>query len=361
MLDRLQFVEDVDRKSPLSADMLEIKVKAVGANFRDVLVMLGRMDQTTLGFECAGVVTRVGIGCTEFQLGDQVVGCNFDSYRTYARLHKAATIRVPSGMSLSHAAAIPTNFVTAWHALSFIANVQPGETALIHSAAGGTGQAAVQVAQYLGANVIATVGNAEKKRFLMDRYGIPESHIFSSRNTNFAAGIRRLTKGQGADVVLNSLSGEGLVASWESIAPYGRFLEIGKRDILSHGRLDMYHFARNVTFSAIDLALVVQERPHLIGKALHALIPLISTGILRVSEPLRVYGIEELERGFRTLQGGQSSGKVVFEMRDHDVIDVCFSPFSRYFGLLLTGDRPSLTLDHLIPSTPTPPISLLGA
>lgn len=340
MLDDLQFVEDTDRKFPLPEDMIEIKVKAVGANFRDVLVMLGRMDQTTLGFECAGVVTRVGSSCTDFQVGDQVVGCNSDSYRTYSRLHQAATIRIPQGMTFSVAAAIPTNFVTAWHALAFVANVQPGETVLIHSGAGGTGQAAVQVAQYLGANVIATVGNAEKKKFLIDRYGIPDSHIFSSRNTHFVAGIRRLTNGQGVDVVLNSLSGEGLVASWESIAPYGRFLEIGKRDILGHGQLDMYHFARNVTFSAIDLALVVQERPHLIGKALRALMPLMSAGILRVSNPLRVYGIDELEKGFRTLQAGQSSGKVVFEMRDNAIINVFFSPFSKYFGLLLTSYRP---------------------
>jgi NADPH:quinone reductase-like Zn-dependent oxidoreductase len=327
MLDGLQFVEDVDRKAPLPADMLEIKVKAVGANFRDVLVLLGRMDQTTLGFECAGVVTRVGKECTDFQVGDQVLGCNFDSYRSYARLHQAATIKVPSGMSFSHAAAIPTNFVTAWHTLVSIANVQSDETVLIHSAAGGTGQAAIQVAQYLGANVFATVGNAEKKTFLMKRYGIPESHIFSSRNTDFAACIKRLTSGKGVDVLLNSLSGEGLVASWECIAPYGRFLEIGKRDILAHAQLDMFHFARNVTFSAVDLALVVQERPHLIGKALRALMPLVSAGTLRVSEPLRVYGINELETGLRKLQGGQSSGKVVFEMRDHDVIDV-FSPLS---------------------------------
>lgn len=330
MLDDLHFIEDNSRASELPSDKIEIKLKAVGANFRDILVLLGRMDQTTVGFECAGVVTRVGEDCTGFQIGDHVAGCDFDTYSSYARLHSAAAVKLPTGMSFAEAAAIPTNFVTAWHAFSAIANVQPGETVLIHSGAGGTGQAAIQIAQHLGASVIATVGNPQKRAFLMEKYGIPESHIFSSRDTQFAAGVRRLTKGSGVDVVLNSLSGDGLVASWECIAPYGRFVEMGKRDILGHSGLDMYHFARNVSFTAIDLAMVTHERPHLIGKALRAVMPLISEGILHVSSPHKVHGIGELETGLRALQGGQSSGKVVFEMREHDIVDVSVPYLPRF-------------------------------
>lgn len=331
MLDNLHFVQDATRSSSLPSDKIEIKVKAVGANFRDILVLLKRMDQTNIGFECAGVVTRVGKDCLNFQVGDHVAGCDFDTYSSYARLHGDAAVKLPEGMSFTEAAAVPTNFVTAWHAFASVANVQHGETVLIHSGAGGTGQAAIQVAQYLGANVIATVGNAEKKAFLMEHYGIPETHIFSSRDTKFSAGVKQLTKGRGVDVVLNSLSGEGLVASWECIGPYGRFVEMGKRDILGHSSLDMYHFVRNVTFSAIDLAMITHERPHIIGKALRAVMPLIDSGVLRISAPHRVYGIGEVERGLRTLQGGQNSGKVVFEMRDHDLIDVIYPQF------LMTG------------------------
>lgn len=325
MLDDLHFIEDKSRGSELPPDKIEVKVKAVGANFRDILVLLGRMDSTTVGFECAGVVTRVGTNCTGFQIGDHVAGCDFDTYSSYVRFHSAAAVKLPTGMSFAEAAAIPTNFVTAWYAFSMVANVQPGDTVLVHSGAGGTGQAAIQIAQYLGATVIATVGNAQKRAFLKERYGIPESHIFSSRDTKFAAGIRRLTNGAGVDVVLNSLSGDGLFASWECIAPYGHFVEMGKRDILGHSGLDMYHFARNVSFTAIDLAMVTAERPQIIGKALRAVVPLMSEGILHVSSPHKVYGIGELETGLRALQGGQSSGKVVFEMREHDVINVSYT------------------------------------
>ncbi|KAL4784902.1 hypothetical protein BJX76DRAFT_367291 [Aspergillus varians] len=326
LLDSLHFVKDTDRGTPLPDHMMEVKVKAVGVNFRDLLVLLGRMDQTTVGFECAGIVTRVGADCANFNVGDHVVGCEFDTYRSYARLQRDTAIRIPEGMSFTDAAAVPINFVTAWHALSALANVQPGEIVLVHSAAGGTGQAAVQVAQFLGAKVIATAGSAQKKKLLMDLYGVPETNIFSSRSADFAAGVKALTNGQGADVVLNSLSGDLLTASWECIAPYGRFIEIGKRDIMGHSPLDMYYFARNVTFSAVDVALMVKERPRLVGRALAAVMPLLSSGALRISSPNAVYGIGEMEAGLRVLQGGQSSGKVVVEMRDDDMVRAIPTP-----------------------------------
>ncbi|KAL4910615.1 hypothetical protein BDW74DRAFT_184453 [Aspergillus multicolor] len=320
LLDSLHFIEDTDRQLPLPDHMMEVKVKAVGVNFRDILIMLGRMDQTTVGFECAGIVTRVGADCGDFRIGDRVVGCEFDMYRSYARLQKDTAVRIPDGISFTEAAAIPINFITAWHALVALANTQPGEKVLIHSAAGGTGQAAVQVAQYFGAEVFATVGSVKKKQLLIDQYGIPKSHIFSSRNRDFVAEVKRLTNGQGADVILNSLSGDALTATWEIIAPYGRFIEIGKRDILGHRPLDMYHFERNVTFSAIDVAMMVKERPVLVGRALRAVVPLIASGGLRLSSPHMVYGIGEMETGLRSLQGGQSAGKVVLEMRDADLV-----------------------------------------
>ncbi|KAL4931816.1 type I polyketide synthase [Aspergillus undulatus] len=320
LLDSLHFIKDTDRATPLPDHMMEVKVKAVGVNFRDLLVMLGRMDQTTVGFECAGIVTRVGADCGDFKVGDRVAGCEFDTYRNYARLQRDTAVRIPEGISFTDAAAAPINFVTAWHALSVLANVQPGETVLIHSAAGGTGQAAVQLAQFLGANVIATCGSPQKRKLLMDLYKVPETHILTSRSTEFVAGVKHLTNGQGADVVFNSLSGDLLTASWECIAPYGRFIEIGKRDIMGHNPLDMYYFQRNVSFSAIDVALMVKERPRLVGRALRAVMPLIASGDLRVSRPTTVYGIGEMEAGLRVLQGGQSSGKVVIEMRDTDMV-----------------------------------------
>lgn len=112
---------------------------------------------------------------------------------------------------------------------------------------------AVQIAQLVGAEIYATVGSEEKKRHLMDIYGIHEDHIFYSRNANFAQGIKRMTQGKGVDVVLNSLSNDLLMASWDSVASFGRFVEIGKRDIYSHAKLPMFQFRKNACFGAVDL------------------------------------------------------------------------------------------------------------
>lgn len=328
LLDTLHFIEDNRTCQPLHPDELEVQVQSVGLNFRDLLIALGRLDQHSPGSECVGIVTRVGENCSGFQVGMRVGSCCLDSFGTFARINHRAAARIPDGVSFQVAAAVLVNYTTAWYAFNNVAHVQPGETVLVHSGAGGTGQAAIQVAQYMGAVVYATVSTTEKKQFLMDRYGIHAEHIFSSRDVTFAQSIRRLTAGRGVDVILNSLSGEALAASWECIAPYGRFVEIGKRDIYARGQLQMFHFARNATFSALDIAAMTLERPDLVRETFESFFPLIEEGILTPPEPLSVYGVSELESVFRHMQTGKNMGKVVVEMRPDDMVQVSGAPSS---------------------------------
>ena len=220
LLDTLYFSEDSVASQPLAPGELEIKVESAGVNFRDCLTALGQIDAISLGSECAGTVSRVGPGC-ELQIGDRVSACFANTFKTFARGPEACTIRMPDNMPFTEASAIPVIFVTAWHALHDLARIQPGESVLIHAAAGGTGQAAIQVAKIAGAVIYVTVGSDEKKELLMSKYNLPEDHILYSRDVSFAEGIMRLTNGQGVDVVLNSLSGEKLIASWECIAQVG--------------------------------------------------------------------------------------------------------------------------------------------
>lgn len=215
-LDSLEFLEAVPAQS-LASGELEIKVESTGVNFRDCLTALGQIDTKMLGVECAGVVTRAGSGC-EYAPGDRVVSLCTNSYQTYARASIHCVTKLPDGLSFAEASALPVVYCTAWIALHETARLQPGESILIHASAGGTGQAAIQVAKYLGAEIFVTVGSDKKKKLVMDLYDIPEDHIFFSRNTSFAQGIMRTTNNRGVDVVLNSLSGEGLRGSWECIA-----------------------------------------------------------------------------------------------------------------------------------------------
>ena len=217
-LNSLQFLEDVMPRKPLAPGEIEIEVKAAGANFRDCLTALGQIDTKILGSECSGIVSRIGDGC-EFRKGDHVTALFVNSFSTYARGPAHCAARIPDGMSFAEASALPIVFLTAWYALSEVARLQREETVLIHAGAGGTGQAAIQVAKHIGVDVYVTVGSNEKRSLVMTEYDIPEDHIFYSRNQSFAQGIMRMTDNRGVDVILNSLSGAGLIASWECIAP----------------------------------------------------------------------------------------------------------------------------------------------
>ncbi|KAI1144939.1 hypothetical protein F4825DRAFT_467740 [Nemania diffusa] len=322
-LNKVHFVEDnVERSTELNPYEIEIHVVSTSFSFREVLIAQGRLNQRTLGTECAGIVTRCGEHCEDLDVGTRVASVCLDSFKTFARVDCRSAVRIPNNIPFSTAVAIPFNFATAWYSLKEVARVSPGETVLIHSAAGATGQAAIQIALHLGAVVFTTVSTEKKKKFLIDHYGIQAEHIFSSRETAFSGGIKRLTQGAGADVVLNSLSGEGLAASWECIAPYGRFIELGKKDITSHSKLAMSFFEKNVTFRAVDIAAMSLERPQVVRKALEDVLPLVESKALRPAEPLQVFGISEMENAFRTMQSRDNMGKVVVELRPEDIVNV---------------------------------------
>ena len=216
-LGSLQFreLQSVDH---LAANEIEIEVRSTGVNFLDCLTALGQVDSKDIGAECAGVVTKVGSRC-HFAPGDRVLCLATSTYQTYARTLEDCAAKVLDGLSLTEASALPVVFCTAWVALYDTARLQQGESVLIHAGAGGTGQAAIQIAQYIGAEIYVTVGSDKKKRLVIDTYRIPEDHIFFSRNGSIAQGIMRITQGRGVDVVLNSLAGERLRASWECVAP----------------------------------------------------------------------------------------------------------------------------------------------
>jgi len=321
LLDSMEFVEDELVNESLAPHEVLIEIHAIGLNFKDCLTVLGRIDSDVLGSDCAGIVARVGEECQEFQQGDRVFACVLNSYRTFARANSSQVIKMPDAMTFAEGASIPTAFLTAYYSFHEVARLRKHESVLIHAASGGTGQAAIQIALDIGAEVFATVGSLSKKQLLMEIYKIPEDHIFYSRDTSFADGVRRMTQGRGVDVVLNSLSGNGLVASWECIAPFGRFIEIGRRDIDARGSLPMYYFIRNASFSGVDLTSILQ-RGLLGGKMLKQIVLRIESGTAKPPHPLHVYPLAEIKQAFRFLQSGKSSGKIVLEVTKHALVPV---------------------------------------
>jgi SAM-dependent methyltransferase len=197
LLDTFLFEEDMLYYEPLPEDWVEIQVKAVGLNFKDVLVAMGNLNENKLGVDVSGVVTRVGSAVSAVNVGDRVMTSSCNTFATFVRFPVQGVIPIPDDMSFEEAASMPLIFLTAYYALVTVGRMQPGETILIHAAAGGVGQAAIAIAQHIGATIYATVGSQEKRRLLLDQYGIPEERIFSSRDTSFAKGILRATNGSG--------------------------------------------------------------------------------------------------------------------------------------------------------------------
>ncbi|KAF2969750.1 hypothetical protein GQX73_g3806 [Xylaria multiplex] len=325
MLDTLRFVEDErfthrgDHKSTPGLEEVEIEAKAWPISFRDVFIALGRLGQEGLGFECAGIVTRAG-AAANFQPGERVCMVVPGCMRTYPRAAAECVFRIPDSLSFHDAVAAINPGMTAYQALVNIAGLKRGEKVLIHSGAGSTGQMAIWLAKQIGAEIFVTVGYEEKKNLLMKLFGIPATHIFYSRNQSFAQGIMRETGGRGVDVILNSLSGDKLVASWECIAPYGRFVEIGKMDINSNASLPMAYFAKNVSFSAVDIYHISQTDLGLTRQLAQTVIDLIAKGEASCPTPLHRYPVTQIEQAFRYMQSGKNTGRIIIDVdRDHEV------------------------------------------
>lgn len=308
-LDTLYFDDETDQ--PLGDDEIEIQIAATGMNFKDVVIAMGQLPSPYLGIECSGVVSRTGTNVSSLSIGDRVCAMPGGAYGTFTRCPATSAAKLPEDMSFEVAASIPVVYCTAYYALIELGRLAKGERILIHAGAGGVGQAAIQLAQMIGAEVFTTVGSADKKQLLMESYGVPEHRIFYSRDTSFGSAIRAATDGEGVDVVVNSLAGEFLRETWDCVAHFGRFIEIGKRDITSNTRLEMAKFSHNSTFSSIDLTVLAAERPKLMGRIFEAVMKLLAFGAVKPIQPISVLGISQLESAFRSLQSGKTTGKLV--------------------------------------------------
>ena len=225
------YLKPEDENPTIGPREIAVVVKAAGLNFRDVLNAMGLYpgDAGLLGGECAGIVQAVGSDVTEFKAGDQVLGISPGCFASHAVGPAELFTLMPPKLKFTEAAAIPIVFSTAYQALIHLAKINAGEKVLIHAAAGGVGLAAIQIAQQVGAEIYATASSQEKHAYLRS---LGVNHIYNSRTLDYADEILRDTQGQGVDIVLNSLSGEGFIAKTVSACHQeARFVEIGKRDI----------------------------------------------------------------------------------------------------------------------------------
>jgi len=320
---------------------LEFEVFTVGLNFKDVLFALGVLpippgQELRLGFECAGKVTAVGEGVKNFKIGDNVLGLCTPCFLEYVTRPIHSLAKLPQGISFEEAATLPMPYMTAYYSLVKKADLQKGERVLIHSAAGGVGLAAVKVAQWIGAEIFATAGT-EKKREYLGSLGI--SHVMDSRSLDFADQVKEITNGEGVDVVLNSLAGDFIPKSLSILRPYGRFLELGVKDINNNYKLGLRPFMNSLSYYAIVMTTEVPgifsiwaEVIDHIGK--NHFPPL----------PYRLFPASQAHEAFKYMLLGEHIGKNVVTMKDKGKLVITPLPASE------RADQPTRTLkDEEIP------------
>lgn len=303
------------------AGFVDIKVKAVGLNAKDVYAMSGRVDtrDKTTAFDLSGVVTAVGGNITHLKVGDRAIA--------YAPHHLGTEVRVPAGaahkmLDSEEYTVVPTLLLvygTALYAINERAHLRKGESVLIHAGSGGLGIAAITLAQRLGAVVYTTAGSQTKRKYLVNELGVPDSNIFSSRDPSFVDNIMRATGGRGVDVVINSLVGDLMHESWNCLADFGRFVEIGKRELIDAGKLDMRIFLRNATFTAFDLSelFYAQDPFH---RATWDRLMAETLELYRAEKikplPVKVFDVSHVAQAYRYFANKDRVGKVVISMED---------------------------------------------
>jgi NADPH:quinone reductase-like Zn-dependent oxidoreductase/malonyl CoA-acyl carrier protein transacylase len=309
-LDRLA-VAPATRRAPGRGE-IEIRVRAAGLNFKDVLNALGTYpgEPGPLGLECAGTVSAVGEGVDDFAVGDEVIAIAPGCFGTFAVTPAALAAPAPAGFTSEAAGSSPAAFVTAYHALHELACVKGSDRVLIHAAAGGVGMAAMQIALRAGAEVFATAGTPEK-RALVRRMGA--AHVFDSRTADFPEHIAKITQGKGVDVVLNSLAGQFIDRSFAVLSVGGRFIELGKNGIWEPSRVAALN--RDIAYHIVDVQMLAAADAERVGTTLKTITSLIAAGELRPL-PARSFPLSEARDAFRFVAQAKHVGKVVLRIGD---------------------------------------------
>ncbi|KAI1125541.1 hypothetical protein F5Y10DRAFT_294516 [Nemania abortiva] len=286
----------------LGPNDVEIEVHAVGLNFKDVTVAMGFIELPTrqLGLEAAGIVTRVGEAVKTMKVGDRVGCMHPHSFSSIIVSPEDLCIRIPDAISFDEAATMLISFATVIHSLVNIARLEQGQSVLIHSACGGVGLAAIQVAKMVGAEIYAT----------------------------------------GVDVVLNSLSGELLHASWECVAEFGTLIELGRRDLLHGGKLDMRPFIANRNYCCVGLDHLL-TKTGIRKRLIDSIFQYYEEGHIKPIHPIRVFEASQVQSAFQTMQKGTHIGRFCISMAVNLVCDAKPRPelpkFEENASFLLVG------------------------
>ncbi|POX94062.1 polyketide synthase, partial [Mycobacterium kansasii] len=319
-------VHEVKRPRP-QGDQVEVRVVAAGLNFSDVLKAMGvypGLDGAApvIGGECVGYVTAIGDEVDSVEIGQRVIAFGPGTFGTYVGTLADLVVPIPDTLPDNEAATFGVAYLTAWHSLCEVGRLSPGERVLIHSATGGVGMAAVSIAKMIGARIYTTAGS-EAKRDMLSKLGV--EYVGDSRSVDFADEILELTNGHGVDVVLNSLAGEAIQRGVQILAPGGRFIELGKKDVYADANLGLAALAKSASFAVVDLDLNLKLQPAKYRQLLQHILQHVADGNLPVL-PVSEFGLRDAADAFRLMASGKHTGKIVISIPDSGSIEAVASP-----------------------------------
>ena len=303
------------RRTPPQDDQVEIRVVAAGLNFSDVLKAMGvypTLDggAPVIGSECVGYVTARGGKVDSLEIGQRVIALGPGAFGSHLTTLADLVVPVPEGISDRQAATLGIAYLTAWYALREVGRLAPGERVLIHSATGGVGLAAVSIARMIGARIYTTAGSPAKRELLSES-GV--EYVGDSRSVEFAAEILDATDGYGVDVILNSLAGEAIRRGVEILAPGGRFVELGKKDVYADAQLGLAALAKSASFSVVDLDLNLRLQPQRYRRLLQDIFERLIDGELQML-PVTEFSLDNAIDAFRLMASGTHIGKIVISI-----------------------------------------------
>ena len=337
MTDTIHFQQVAQLETTPPAGFVDVDLRAVGLNAKDVYALNGRAEtrDSTTALDFSGVISAVGPDVKHLKVGDRVAGFVPNHFGTTERITVRAVHKMLPEEEFTVLPTLLTVYCTALVALRDRAHLRAGESILIHSGAGAFGLAAICLAKLMGANVYATVGSQSKRDYLVKEMGVSPENIFNSRDTSFRDSIMEATGGRGVNVIVNSLVGDLMHASWSSIAPFGRFVEIGKRELIDAGKLDMRVFLKNATFSAFDLSEFFYAEDYHYQDVVYnytaEVIDMYRAGKIKAS-PIATFDISQIGQAYRYFGNKDRIGKVVISMENpKSRVQVVPAPYKAVF------------------------------
>ncbi|MDR2443917.1 MAG: SDR family NAD(P)-dependent oxidoreductase, partial [Deltaproteobacteria bacterium] len=331
---------------------VEIQVEATSLNFKDLMIVLGLspLKDGNVGTDCAGYISALGPDVTSFKIGDRVFATAYGALASHVVTSEKSAAIMPANLSFTQAASIPTVFMTAYHSLLNVGGLTKGQRVLLHSAAGGVGLAAIEVAKSVGAEIYATAGS-ERKRAMLRSLGV--KGVYSSRSINYADQLLQDTHGQGVDIVLNFLTNQLADSGFKCLKSGGRFLEIGRTYIRSEEQIA--NIRSDVTYHVIDLERMGYEESDKLIEVFGRVMEGFERGIFRPIKS-RVFPMEDIVSAFRYMMEARHIGKVVVTSPDSlstsPGASLRTSPNSNLQGFyLITGGLSELALalaQHLV-------------